>query len=290
MCELSDERVREFRREVTVAGSIKDRPEEEWARRVIAAELRCLVEFHDDGSEDGMYDLRVGDSSSPRIAIEVTAAVDRLRTETWKAGPGQGPWRLAVPGNWIVILSDGANIKRLRRELPGLLQELCIAEATTFASFEMLEWRDSVLHARAHSLGILGVDQSVADGDGTVHFSLGGEGGPVDGTGAELSRWIGEFLRDPGRADVLQKLGRVSAPQREVFVPVALDGAPWGVVSYLTDLSTLEFCVPAAQPDLPALVTGVWVASVHSFGRSIGVRWSDGVWRTFRTCGPDIDC
>src|SRR3954471_9315290 len=71
------------------------RKEEEWARRIVAAHLSRHVCANDDGTEPGMYDLRVGRTNAPDIAIEVSAAVDELRTQTWNTGPAEarGPSR-----------------------------------------------------------------------------------------------------------------------------------------------------------------------------------------------------
>jgi len=39
---------------------------EEWAAKVVAAELGMPVEVHDDGSQQSMYDLRVGPPGARR--------------------------------------------------------------------------------------------------------------------------------------------------------------------------------------------------------------------------------
>ena len=102
-----------------------------------------------------------------------------------------------------------------------------------------------------------------------------GSGGVIDSAGSALPQWIEDFLRDPEREDVLFKLRQTGAPERWVFVPVALSGAPWSVESYLTgELETL----PATEPSLPSPVTGVWVTSI--FGKH-GVRWDNAGWRLF---------
>ena len=45
------------------------REEEEWARRVIEKQLGADVHRNDDGSDDSMYDLRVGQAVRPAIPI-----------------------------------------------------------------------------------------------------------------------------------------------------------------------------------------------------------------------------
>ena len=56
---------------------------EECARRILQRELGSPVVLNDDGRENGLVDLCVGDVQSPLIAIECTAALDPVRTETW---------------------------------------------------------------------------------------------------------------------------------------------------------------------------------------------------------------
>ncbi len=69
---------------------------EQWAQQIIEKELNCPVVIHDDGSQPGMYDLRIGSAEAPDVAIECVGAVDSVFTETWNVGPGRGPLRLAV--------------------------------------------------------------------------------------------------------------------------------------------------------------------------------------------------
>ncbi len=54
---------------------------------------------------------------------------------------------------------------------------------------------------------------------GKVHWTMEGNGGFVDTEGSALPEWIGTFLRDPEREDVLSKLRRTDAQERWVFVP-----------------------------------------------------------------------
>lgn len=117
---------------------------------------------------------------------------------------------------------------------------------------------------------------------------MDGEGGAVDGEGRALPAWVGAFLRDHDRADVLRKL-TVEAPSREVFIAADLNGAPWPVVSYLIEMSSLEWTTPRDAPDLPDPITGVWVSSTVTFGDGVGVRWDGDRWSTFRSRGNGID-
>ena len=65
---------------------------EEWARQIIERVLKQAAFINDDGSQNSMYDLRVGPPDKPLITIEVGGAVDSSFTETWNVGPARGPF------------------------------------------------------------------------------------------------------------------------------------------------------------------------------------------------------
>ena len=56
---------------------------EEWARHIVAKELKRAVELNDDGSVPSMYDLRIGPFDAPEVAIECVGAINSAFTETW---------------------------------------------------------------------------------------------------------------------------------------------------------------------------------------------------------------
>jgi hypothetical protein len=120
-------------------------------------------------------------------------------------------------------------------------------------------------------------------GTGKVSLTMPGNGGAVDEYGMAVPGWVGVFLRDPDRQDVLSKLERSGAPERHAFLIVTLIGAPWAVESYLT--GSLEH-LPAQAPDLPAPVTGVWI--VLGMGQR-GLRWDGNIWKFFDSRGQGIE-
>ena len=140
----------------------------------------------------------------------------------------------------------------------------------------LFDGHDSPLLEELEGLGVQYASRLRMPGTGKVHWTMEGNGGVIDSEGSALPGWIGEFLRDPVREDVLFKLRRTDAQERWVFIPIVFGGAPWSVESYLTD----EFeHLPATSPSLPSPVTGVWVTS--TFGKS-GVRWDGAEWRLFK--------
>ncbi len=239
-------------------------------------ELNCQVVIHDDGSQPSMYDLRIGAVEAPDVAIECVGAVDSVRTETWNVGPGRGPLRFTVKGDWIIGIAREAHIRTIRQRIEPILRNLEERDVRNVRLGQLLKWHDSRLLQELESLGIRHVSCFRMPGTGLVHMTPEGVGGFVDSAGSALPQWIEEFLRDPKREDVLFKLRHTSAQERWVFVPVTFDGAPWSVESYLTgELESL----PATEPNLPSPVTGLWLAS--TFGTH-GVRWDSAGWRSFR--------
>ncbi len=252
---------------------------QEWARWVVSTALALAVDVHDDGSKPAMFDLRIGPADAPDVAIEVVGAVDPVSTETWNIGPARGPMLLDVAGDWMVVVQPGADIRRIKVQLPDLLRSLESQHLTT-AAVDLDDGSSGSQRTLSRWLVALGIDTIDCyhpAGEGKVHLSMPGRGGVVDTTGSSLPGWAATFLADPERADVVRKLRRSGARRREVFVPVTLDGAPWSVVSYLTgDLSSL----PSSAPQLPIGIEGFWACPTHGDG---GVYWNGGLWQRVRT-------
>ena len=252
-----------------------------FALRVLERELGRPVVLHDDGSKAGMYDLRVGSVAAPEIAIECIGAVDAVRTETWNVGPAQGPMSCDVGGDWHVKLEPQARVKAVRAAIGGILREcasLGHLEFTPVAGF--LRARSPGLYEALKALHIASIHCFRPEGTGLVHLGMTGTGGFVDQEGRAVPSWIGKFLRAPGHANVLSKLGASGAAECHVFVIVSFCGAPWAVESYLGDSGE---AVPTAAPDLPTPVDAVWIAH----GKK-GVLWRHGEWRLFDSAASSL--
>jgi hypothetical protein len=261
------------------------RAEEVWAQRVIGRALDLDVVQHDDNSEDGMYDLRVGPRENPVIAIEVVSAVDNVFTATWNSGPAKGPKQWPLISDWIVQLERQANNKQIEAHLPATLAAL---ESANFDGGlpvdHILRRHNRPIWEVLNGLGISFVC-SRRPGRGEVSFTMSGRGGAIDSHGANVPRWIGEWLRDARRDDVLKKLAATTALERHVFIPVSLQGAGWPIESYLTTwLGQRE--LPSDPPDLPNPVTAVWLVSTMA---ERGVRWDGRRWSWFMARGSGID-
>ena len=160
--------------------------------------------------------------------------------------------------------------------IESLLRDLEKRDIRRVSEGILFKRHDDLLLQKLESLGIQNASCVRMPGAGQVHWTMEGSGGAIDSEGSALPQWIEEFLRDSEREDVLRKLRHTGAQERWVFVPVALGGTPFSVESYLMG----EFeCLPATGPNLPAPVTGIWVASTHG---THGVRWDSAGWRLVR--------
>lgn len=204
------------------------------------------------------------------------------RVATWNVGPARGPLLFRLQGDWMVEISPTARFKRISQYLEAILQYLETQEVRGLDVDYRLRLADAGLHSYLESLGVRHLFRLRLSGSGKVHFTMPGTGGVVDQRGSELPVWLGEFLCDPSRADVIRKLRRSAAKTSEVFVIADFGGVPWAVESYLT--GELEY-VPSAPPDLPHPIGGAWV--VHVLGQN-GLYWNGINWKAVAARGEGI--
>ncbi len=256
---------------------------EEWARRIVEKDMKRTVVINDNGRAPGMYDLRIGLADAPEVAIECVGAVDPTFTETWNVGPARGPLELSITGDWMIEIAPKARVKAIRQRVEQLLQELEDQGIHNVNVDHWLKWHNATLFDELESLNITHASCYRLQGTGKVHLGMPGIGGAVDDHGGAVPEWVGEFLRDSARQDVLCKLQRSGATNCHAFLIVSFAGAPWPVESYLT--GGLDH-LPSQAPDLPPPVTGVWVVS--GMGRR-GLRWNGSAWQLFDARGEGID-
>ncbi len=253
------------------------KPGEEFARIVIQRELGRSVEHHDDGSQDSMFDLRVGSKEALEIAIECTGAVNQKFVASWKAGPGKGSFVVhGIANDWIVETRVGARIKLVMTEIGSLLKRLEAAEIYHLNELWTLR-DDEELENDLERVGITSAHRvERSDPTGKVMLTLPPIGGGVDQDGTRVATWVAEFLNDDQRADNLHKLKISGAVKCHIFIPIWFSGAPFAVESYFTgDLEKL----PQDAPVLPSPVDCVWLCGMGAKG----IWWNGSEWRFFRT-------
>jgi hypothetical protein len=168
----------------------------------------------------------------------------------------------------------------IRQKLPGLLAEL---ERLAIAELSSRGRPSPHLEVLASELGVVSAYQDGTDYPGSIYPTIAQPsqwtGGMVPETGDPLARWIGDWLREPRRADNLRKLTRSGLPERHAFVIVAgFATAPFPVVDLLMRPAAQA---PTIPPDLPSEVTHVWTMSPCTSGdgmrRSPDLGWTNFV-------------
>jgi hypothetical protein len=251
------------------AGMPALRPEEEWARSIISRVLATPVEQNDDGTEPGMYDLRILYPDRPAGAVEVTAAADRESIELWRLmNESNERWQVErLVGGWSVHVLPTARAKRLRSELPSLLLSLEQAGRRELR-IDLAAHGGRLLERSARRLGVVHAFQSGTDFPGSIYVNLElppeQTGGWVADTGDALAEWLGDFLTEPRQEDVRQKLARSRAAERHAFVLIpGFSTAAFAVI----DLLIREGApLPNIDPRLPPEITDVWAVSSWSSG------------------------
>jgi hypothetical protein len=233
------------------------------------------VRHHDDGSSDGMYDLKATLTSGDLVALEVTQAADEEQTEFWKVYGAQRWTDPGLAGGWRVRAQPTA---RLKSALPAFLLALEQAGLSEYRA------RD-----RAPSLTVdappgleralqwpTGFPGSIYAAPVVATNEMVGYAAP---TAEALAGWIGDFLADARRADVRRKLAGSGAAQRHAFAIVpGSSGVPFSVLELLL---RDDPPLPEEAPDLPPEVSDVWIVS--SWDSGVGFRWSsaEATWRPF---------
>jgi len=246
---------------------------EEWAQKILCRELGCSVELHDDGSQPGMYDLRVGEIDAPKIAVECVGAVDQTATETWNVGQARGPILINSKTDWLVSIIRGARIKDISHRIGEILQN---CEYRNLVDYIPVDWSlkrfDADLFESFSKLGVTSFHGFRPDGQGKVYLSMDGGGGLINSSGDGIAEWVAEFLNSEDRRDVRQKLSKSNAAEKHVFVPIVPGGAPWEVESYF--LSSM--CGKLSVPELPNPVDSIWLIS-----NGKGLVWRHNGWNVF---------
>ena len=244
------------------------REEEERARQIIARVLCKPVVQHDDGTQDGMYDLRIGPPESPESAIECIGAVNPKFAATHKACQTREMPRLSLSWNWTVCYRPETRRQGLEKKLQPLLAELERRGQCALARDDFELW------GQLDSFGIESVYGHIGSQGGQVHLLPEAIAGFADHPAA-LVEWLEDFLASSERSDVLEKLRSSRCPDCHVFVSVRHRGAPEIIEMYLTG----EFdSLPSRPPRLPSPIDEVWVIG---WDWNKGIRWTGTEWNVF---------
>lgn len=253
-------------------------------RAMLAAHLGTDVYVHDDGSQDGMFDLVLRSTEGPYGAVEITAAADPESIQAWKLVNGDGgPWIAhKIAGGWLVTIDPTSRIKRLLKELPPALGRLEDTGVREWWAHIRNRHVDSEVSRKLSELKVMGAVQGGTSCAGSIYVTLElaneRSAGVVPPSSDEVSIWVADFLKEPHQADVLRKLERSRMPERHAFVLVpGFTSARWPVPYFMLEDQPL---LPEEAPPLPSQVTHVWLAS--SWRTTCGLRWApDTGWEHF---------
>lgn len=261
------------------------RGEEQWALELIARELGLPVTQHDDGSRPGMHDLDILNVEGDVVgAVEVVAAADAASIELWNVVNGGDRWIAdRLTGGWSITLEPTARARRLKAELPVLLEEF-ERSGVTEASGEEWSRRGARHDSRLTDLRIVHAWQGGTDLQGSIYLTIEQPaervGGFVSAAPQAVSPWLTSFLGDQARRDVLDKLARSGREERHAFIILpTFSTAPFGAVELL--LQGMGGDIPTAPPSLPVEVTHVWLVSMWATGS--GLRLTPNGWQRYST-------
>lgn len=246
-----------------------ERPNETFARRIVADVLGVPVEQHDDNSRQSMVDAMIhatGAQIPLEVVMDVAPAVMKQAAELGRYSAG-----IPLPegsGTWLVQIARGSRTSRLGTTLPPL-----IAALDPSGVFE------EVPSALAE-LGVMSISPTGTDGSPTI--LLVGQGVSYGGAGPDLNGYVERFLeRTP---DVSYKLTLAAGPERaHVFIWLTISGDYDGWAAFRDE----DWPLPSTGPNLPLGVTDVWLAMTNLGYRVIRYSPENGWERTGRVISLD---
>jgi hypothetical protein len=244
------------------------------AARVVARLVGERVILQDDGSQDGMADIRIDYANQSPGFVEVWTDVDPRYAATYSRllGRGRGlPFELpmaTVRRNWFVTVASTSDLRILEAELEGLLADL-EAQGVTFeivADRRALTSQSDENVRRLLELGVVRLSCGLpSPGGGLARLYLEGAEGPAVVAWAPVVDWIEETLASERLLDVRTKLMRTGAPERHVFLGVTFTSP--GEVYFA--LSLQEPTLPDVALEVPHEITHVWLMSAPPLGRCL---------------------
>jgi hypothetical protein len=257
--------------------------DEEAVRGRLQSILGVPVAQLDDGSANGLPDLKVLYPDRPAAPVEVTSDHDPARVAA-RLDRGFAAWSApSLSSSWTLI-SHGRvpHWKKLRAEAEGLLRALQDHRVDSFAASQALSHRirgDTLSSARNRDIAdaidrlaqlhIQGGQTSERRGPHTIDVGLA-IGGVWGGTADGVPDWLTEFVNDPTRVDNIRKLDRAGA-ESHLAIHVSHEGAGFNVTRGVND-DYRHGVLPADAPELPWTITDAWLSTW--FATNDVLRWN----------------
>jgi hypothetical protein len=173
-------------------------------------------------------------------------------------------------GTWSLLLVRGANIGRLHRELPTFIDSLI--ESSCFKLEVTSHWPRGADADHARALGIEYITRHEEGEAGSAIYFMPGSGGAVPTDPNVVADWIESVLGSDAYADTTEKLLRIDADERHVFL-MSGTATPFGAGERLRRISE---ALPTRALVAPNGITHVWALS--QFGPAEAVLWSGHRW------------
>jgi hypothetical protein len=272
--------LRKPERRSTASGTIGDF--EAMAARVVARLTGHKVILQDDGSSEGMPDIRIeypdGSKGYAEVVMDYDASHGAMSAEVLKRSG-----EITAPGlnrSWWLWLSADCNLRRLEQAAPQLLRTLeeegSLFEMTTQIA-DASGARDRTVTA-LRRLGVtrLGSFTSIEEPQ-RLRLIPEGTGGKHEIASNEFLASLQDLLADGRLEDVRTKLGATQARERHLFVGITYTSS-WPLFNWLA----AEWdALPEGPPILPDEVTHLWLMQAPPLGRCLTWSRNHG-WRDTR--------
>lgn len=246
------------------------------AREVAQAHLGACVEYHDDGSQNGMPDARITYPDGRLGWLEVVRDTSGDYEAQQKALTGGEV--LSVKGlqwAWLVHLRHDMSLNSLKKHPGWLVSELQRAGAESRGDAERAKYlvgccEQAKAIERAGRGGSKSEKRDITysipllgrrPGDVTIRSAFFSHAHST----SELSGWVRDFF--DRHHDVAKKMSADVREEQHAFVWVGLDSGP--EQAYIIAQRGLTFHHPPEDPPLPAGITHLWIAGIGSADRAV---------------------
>jgi hypothetical protein len=181
--------------------------------------------------------------------------IQAMWARTYRAARDQQVDLPAGLGQWSVQLVRGAHIDRLYAGLPAFIGAL-VGQGSLRPEVQQ-DWPRGDLADTARRLGIEHIDRVTSDKPSVAIFFMPGSGGSVTNDPNVITEWIERVLDDPNYRDTTEKVLRVEADERHVFLMTGT------LTSFDVDenLRRVATKTPTIAPTVPQGITHAWVVS-----------------------------
>ncbi len=231
---------------------------------MIARYTGAQVVLQDDGSVEGMPDIRIDYPDRPPAFVEVVADIDPgYAAIAGRVADPSSAWESTrLTHSWTLVVSATCRVDDLA---PRAVELLAGLESSGYGAGSGILSVLSTADPNCADLARLGVVEAYArkpgeDEAGSIRLLAEGIEAPYDTDFDAVGAWINEVLASARLEDVRLKLAATAAAERHVFLGVTFS-SPGEVFFALARGKSL-----LPPPTLPAEVTHLWIMRATSPG------------------------